>query len=172
MFGKMTPQVHSKRRPLNEQTNKQDQMMSSADDEKTPESGMKRLRSDAGGKEGQLRTAERARGVPLEEPTQNEGEAADERLQLTPMMLSSKPAGEAGSSESNGGLAGTDRPKRKTRNMKNSRYDGADYLVDFSGSGQHNKYKLRKAAEAGEETLLSNCLALTMNAASTGEQTK
>lgn len=84
----------------------------------------------------------------------------------------SKPSGEAGSSEGNGCLAGTDRPKRKTRNMKNSRYDGADYLVDFSGSGQHNKYKLRKAAEAGEEALLSNCLALTMNAASTGEQTK
>lgn len=146
--------------------------MSSAYEKKTPDSLLKSLRGDTGAKEAQLRTVERARVVPLQEQMQTEGEAAEGRLQLTPMVLLSKPGGEAGSSEGNGCLVGTDRPKRRTRNMKNSRYDGADYLVDFSGSGQHNKYKLRKAAEAGEEAALSNCLALTMNAASTGEQTK
>ena len=74
-----------------------------------------------------------------------------------------------------GSLAATDRPKRKTRNVKNSRYDGADYLVDYSGSGQHNKYKLRKVGEAsgGDLASYSNCLTMTMNAAaSTGEQSK
>lgn len=170
IFDKMTPEVLSKRRPMNEQTNKQDQIMSSAYAKKTPDSILASLESETNRKDVQLRTVERTRVAPLEEQMQNDSEAKEGRLQLTPMILQSKPCGDT---EGNGCLAGTDRPKRKTRNLKNSRYDGADYLVDFSGSGQHNRYKLRKGAEAGgDEALSSNGLALTMNVGSTGEQTK
>lgn len=112
---------------------------------------------------------------PVEVEEEDDQERQDE-LEQTPTMVDEvgKASGEVGSAEERGGLPScTDRPRRRTRNMKNSRYDRADYLVDYSGSGQHNKYKLRKiAAEVKEEAMLSNSLALTMNAGSTSEQTK
>lgn len=67
IFDKMTPEVLSKRRPMNEQTNKQDQIMSSAYAKKTPDSILASLESETNRKEVQLRTVERTRVAPLEE---------------------------------------------------------------------------------------------------------
>jgi hypothetical protein len=75
-------------------------------DKKTPESAH-------GIKDSQLRTVERARVVPLQDQEQNDEEALEGRLQLTPMILQSKPNGEAGGNDGNARLAGTDRPKRR-----------------------------------------------------------
>jgi len=100
----------------------------------------------------------------------------EDQLEQTPTMVDEvgKAGGDIGSVERRGGLAAcVDRPRRRTRNVKNSRYDRADYLVDYSGSGQHNKYKLRKmTAEIKDEAMLSNSMALTINRGSTSEQTK
>ena len=51
VFNKLTPIVHSKRRPIKEQMNKQDQAMNSELDKKTPNSILKSLVSDVGGKD-------------------------------------------------------------------------------------------------------------------------
>ena len=82
------------------------------------------------------------------------GQAQGDELEQTPTAMDevTKVNGDIGSAEERLGRATCgERPRRRTRNMKNSRYDRADYLVDYSGSGQHNKYKLRKMTAEGKD---------------------
>ena len=182
-MGKMTPQPTNKSKIATRSgapPGHRDVMMDSATSmKKTPNSLQQKFVSGSA-KQAQLRTVEDARMAPLDEQAQAGEEGLNSRLQLTPMISGAKPSREMGN-EGNGGLAATDRPKRRTRNVKNSRYDGADYLVDYSGSGrshylmQPSKYKSRKVGDAsgGDLASYSNCLTMTMNAAaSTGEQSK
>lgn len=57
----------------------------------------------------------------------------------------------------------------RARKIKNSRYDKSDYFVDYSGSGQPNKYKLRKRSSDNnmdDDVVISTPIAITMHPSS------
>lgn len=63
----------------------------------------------------------------------------------------------------------------RTRKIKNSRYDKSDYFVDYSGSGQPNKYKLRKRSSEDNkvnDVVISTPIAITMHPSLTSDLNK